>query len=85
MFSKVSGGSKVALAALARILHEWGWPLFDAQVESSHLVSMGAQTMARDAFLAAVERQTSLTSDAGTWHLAVGRRDLEPLVSSLPS
>ena len=34
MFSAESGGSKVALAALAHRLREWGWPLIDAQVEN---------------------------------------------------
>ena len=45
MFSGESGGSKVALAALASRLHEWGWPLIDAQVENAHLMSMGAEYM----------------------------------------
>lgn len=51
MFSGRPGGSKVALAGLARRLHGWGWPLIDAQVESAHLVSLGAHAMAREDFL----------------------------------
>ncbi|RNF83354.1 leucyl/phenylalanyl-tRNA--protein transferase [Montanilutibacter psychrotolerans] len=52
MFSGESGGSKVALAALALRLRSMGWPLIDAQVENSHLLSLGAQTWPRSKFLA---------------------------------
>src|SRR5690606_6797628 len=54
MFSARSGGSKVALAALARQLHAWGWPLLDAQVENPHLVSLGARRWPRERFQAAL-------------------------------
>jgi leucyl/phenylalanyl-tRNA--protein transferase len=76
MFSAVSGGSKVALAALAAILREWGWPLLDAQVESGHLLRMGAETIPRDAFLAIVARQTTLKADTGSWTQAIGERSM---------
>ena len=59
MFSARSGGSKAALAALASSLRQWGWPLFDAQLENSHLQSLGATTMARESFLAEVQRQVA--------------------------
>lgn len=74
MFSAMSGGSKVALAALAAILREWGWPLFDAQVESPHLLRMGAETMPRDAFLRLVEGQTAQPGRPGPWTATVGAR-----------
>lgn len=67
MFSLESGGSKVALAALARRMHEWGWPLLDAQVENAHLTSLGAARMPRDAFLGSVAVLTSLPAPAGPW------------------
>ena len=35
-----SGGSKVALAALAHC-RALGWPLFDAQIENAHLLAHG--------------------------------------------
>ncbi|WP_166207256.1 leucyl/phenylalanyl-tRNA--protein transferase [Cognatiluteimonas telluris] len=54
MFSARSGGSRVALAALARRLDQWGWPLIDAQVENPHLLRMGARPLAREAFLARI-------------------------------
>lgn len=51
MFSRKSGGSKVALAALARFLHAQDCPLIDAQVDNPHLRSLGAVQCAREAFL----------------------------------
>lgn len=67
MFSARSGGSKAALAALALRLREWGWPLFDAQLENAHLRSLGAQAWPRDRFLAEVARLAALPAPAGPW------------------
>lgn len=67
MFSGASGGSKVALAALARQLHAWGWPLIDAQVENGHLLSLGATRLPRAQFLAAVEGLVGLPGRPGSW------------------
>jgi leucyl/phenylalanyl-tRNA--protein transferase len=67
MFSTASGGSKVALAALAMRLAEWGWPIIDAQVENPHLMSLGAEQISRREFLSAVARLTSLPEPAGSW------------------
>ena len=61
MFSARSGGSKVALAALALRLRGWGWPLIDAQVENPHLVNLGAEAWERGHFLAQVR---ALVADA---------------------
>ena len=85
MFSAVPGGSKIALAALAAILREWNWPLFDAQVESDHLLRMGAETMPRDAFLEIVARQVALKADAGSWTQSVGERDMDWLLAATSS
>lgn len=51
MFSRQSGGSKVALLALASRLHDYGAPLIDAQVTNPHLLGLGAIAMPRAAFL----------------------------------
>ena len=67
MFSARSGGSKVALAALAHRLQEWGWPLLDGQVENPHLLSLGAGSMPRAAFLAEVAALTAIAEPAGPW------------------
>src|SRR5690606_3326465 len=67
MFSARSGGSKVALAALARQLHAWGWPLLDAQVENPHLVSLGASRWPRERFQAALRELVALPGRPGPW------------------
>lgn len=67
MFSRASGGSKVALLALARVLHGWGWPLLDAQVRSAHLVTLGARTMPRERFVATVSELAALPGHIGPW------------------
>ena len=66
-YSARSGGSKVALAALAYRLHEWGWPLIDAQVENEHLMSLGALSCPRESFLRQVAELTSRPSLVGSW------------------
>ncbi|WP_313231921.1 leucyl/phenylalanyl-tRNA--protein transferase [Stenotrophomonas acidaminiphila] len=69
MFSGRSGGSKVALAALAHVLHGWGWPLIDAQVENPHLLRMGAVQLPRALFLAQVRALVREPGDPppGSW------------------
>lgn len=67
MFSAASGGSKVALAALARVLHGWDWPLIDAQVESTHLLSLGARAVPRGDFLERVARLVDAPEVAAAW------------------
>jgi leucyl/phenylalanyl-tRNA--protein transferase len=67
MFSARSGGSKVALAALAATLARWGWPLIDAQVENPHLVRMGARHLGRAEFLQHVRRLAHEPGKIGSW------------------
>lgn len=72
MVSLASGGSKVALAGLARRLRDWGWPLIDAQVESAHLVRMGGLTLPRARFSDEVARLTALPGRVGDWREMFG-------------
>lgn len=67
MFSLESGASKVALAALARILRACDWPLIDAQVGNDHTASLGARPMPRVEFLAEVARLCAVSTPAGAW------------------
>ena len=67
MFSACSGGSKVALAGLARTLGGWGWPLIDAQVENDHLLRMGAEHWPRQRFLDVVREQVAAEAAPGSW------------------
>lgn len=82
MFSADSGGSKVALAAIAARLHEWEWPLIDAQVENPHLMSLGAQRLPRSNFVQRLARLTALPGREGPWTACFGElraRDLTGL------
>jgi len=72
MFSGVSGGSKVALVGLARLLHDWGWPLIDAQVANPHLQFLGARSMSRSEFLAAVDEWAAKPGSSGSWTARFG-------------
>src|SRR3546814_13646462 len=54
MFSAASGGSKVALAALAHRLRQWDWPLIAAPVENGHLLRLGAESWPRPDFIATI-------------------------------
>lgn len=72
MYSARSGGSKVALAALALRLREWGWPLFDAQLENPHLRSLGAEAWPRSRFLEAVARLAAEPAAPGPWTAGFG-------------
>lgn len=68
MFSTQTNGSKVALIALCRVLHEWGFALLDAQVESTHLTTLGASTMPRSAFVAHVAHACEQSFPPGPWN-----------------
>lgn len=81
MFSDASGGSKVALAALARRLREWGWPLIDAQVENPHLTALGAESVPRARFVAEVAALAAQPAAAGAWTAAFGALSAASLAS----
>lgn len=72
MYSGKSGGSKVALAALAFRLREWGWPLIDAQVENPHLSSLGAESWPRSVFLEKIGLLTGLPEAPANWSQRFG-------------
>ncbi len=82
MFSAVSGGSKAALAALANALHGWGWPLIDAQVESGHLVSLGAESWPRAEFMAAIAPLCAASEPAGIWSQRFGEVPMAAVAAS---
>src|SRR5690606_11715139 len=73
MVSLRSGGSKTALAALATRLHEWGWPLIDAQVDNAHLRSLGAHSWPRSRFIEAMRPLVASDVPVGRWTSSFGR------------
>lgn len=84
MFSAQSGGSKVALAALAWHLNDWGWPLIDAQVENPHLLSLGAHLWPRRRFIGEVTTLTAQPGLDGPWSARVGEWPARRLAGPLP-
>jgi leucyl/phenylalanyl-tRNA--protein transferase len=56
MFHRRTDASKVALVALAQHARAVGVELIDVQMPTPHLTAMGARTLARDAYLAALAR-----------------------------
>ena len=51
MFSLVDNASKFALIKLAQDLHKKGYGLIDCQLYTSHLESMGAEEISREAYM----------------------------------
>jgi leucyl/phenylalanyl-tRNA--protein transferase len=56
MFSKVSNASKAAMLALCKVLVAKNFALVDCQVDSPHLVSLGADLIPRTDFLGLLEK-----------------------------
>ena len=52
MFSRHSNASKAAMTALCQLLRETGFAVLDCQVESPHLLSLGARLLPRAEFAA---------------------------------
>jgi leucyl/phenylalanyl-tRNA--protein transferase len=67
MFSRVADASKVALAALVRILLREQVPVLDCQQSTRHLASLGAREVARDDFCRHVHAAVARTPVA--WQL----------------
>jgi leucyl/phenylalanyl-tRNA--protein transferase len=67
MFSAESGGSKLALVALARLLHEMDFPLLDTQVANPHTLGLGAVEMPRAEFLRQVAQLVRQPGLVGSW------------------
>jgi leucyl/phenylalanyl-tRNA--protein transferase len=67
MFTRRTDASKLAMVRLAMQLERWGCPMIDCQLETSHLVSLGAEQITRAAFVA--ELTTLVEQPAMAWSL----------------
>lgn len=67
MVSAESGGSKVAIAALCRVLAANGVELLDAQVPNPHLASLGAMAMGRVQYLQHLRHAEGSRLPVGSW------------------
>ncbi len=67
MFSLMTDASKVAFAHFVWQLQAWGYELIDCQIESEHLISLGATTIPRHKFRALLNRFSELPGHKGAW------------------
>ena len=67
MFSRRTDASKIALVALCRQLHAWGYGLLDCQVGNPHLFRMGAVQLGRESFEEWLEHLVEQARDDVPW------------------
>ncbi len=67
MFSLCADASKVAFKALSDVLASRGYDFIDCQMQTEHLVGLGAEVVSRDIFLDALEDTLKKPSDLGLW------------------
>ncbi len=76
MFSRRSNASKMAFIALSRWLRRQEFALLDCQVSNPHLLTLGTEVLARDAFEALLRLHTDpalLDSGQAIWQSASGK------------
>ncbi|MCP4010098.1 MAG: leucyl/phenylalanyl-tRNA--protein transferase [Proteobacteria bacterium] len=67
MFSRVSNASKFALKSLCEKLVSKNYKLIDCQLESEHLLSLGAQTIPRAQFIGEMDAALQYDEEFKTW------------------
>jgi leucyl/phenylalanyl-tRNA---protein transferase len=79
MFARRTDASKIAMARLALQLGRWGFPMIDCQLETDHLLSLGAEHIPRRRFVKEVARLTR--EPEPSWELDA---DLQGSIDHLP-
>jgi leucyl/phenylalanyl-tRNA--protein transferase len=69
MFARSTDASKVAFVGLVRQLSRWGFTLIDCQVHTTHLASLGAETISRREFIRILEDACMQPAAVPRWHL----------------
>ncbi len=67
MFSRTTNASKAAMLALTKILAEKDFALLDCQVESPHLMSLGASLEPRQKFASILAKSCSAATRFTAW------------------
>ncbi len=67
MFTRMTDGSKLALAHLVRQLQRWGFGLIDCQMVTAHLTSLGARPVPRSEFQARLNILSAQPGRIGQW------------------
>jgi leucyl/phenylalanyl-tRNA--protein transferase len=70
MFSLATDASKVGFATLVRHLQHWGYELIDCQLESEHLLSLGAENISREKFSQLLDQWATLPDQATLWQIS---------------
>lgn len=76
MFTRASDASKVAFVHLVRQLQRWGFGPIDCQMATTHLLSLGAETIDREPFQALLDEYCAQPAPPLPWRLDP---DLEPI------
>ena len=71
MFTLKSDASKIALFHFCEYLKRHHFPLIDCQIESSHLLSLGAYLMPRAEFVKTITSLCTLPAPRGLWQAQV--------------
>jgi leucyl/phenylalanyl-tRNA---protein transferase len=71
MFHLVSDASKVAFYHLVQQLRSWNFSLLDCQVNNSHLLSLGAEDIPREAYLLQLKLALKNETRLGAWAKAL--------------
>lgn len=69
MFSTQTNASKILMVHIARQLDHWGYTLMDCQVESDHLLTMGARVIPRQEFLDILKANVQATPEQASWQM----------------
>ncbi len=69
MFSRRANCSKIALVYLARHLQRWDFELIDCQVNSEHLLSLGASPISRELFLSKLAQLVPGPNPEAQWQV----------------
>ena len=56
MFARRTDASKIGIVVLAEQLGRWGFPFIDCQLETAHLMSLGAEHISRRRFVGEIAR-----------------------------
>jgi leucyl/phenylalanyl-tRNA--protein transferase len=67
MFSLATDASKIGYATLVCHLQHWGYRIIDCQMESAHLLSLGAENISRRTFRKQLERWTENEGHPSPW------------------
>jgi leucyl/phenylalanyl-tRNA--protein transferase len=69
MFARRTDASKIGIVVLAAQLDRWAFPMIDCQLETAHLMSLGAEHLSRRKFVAEISRLVN--EPAPSWLLDV--------------